>query len=946
VVLKGEPLPGKEGIPPFDLNVQARGDGRAITVESLAAKLPGITAQLSGPVTIERNGLLREGNARFAVEADLAEQPWFAAKGRLRGEARMVSGVREAPNVEFQFEASDVLAQQLSLSAVNARGRFSWPQLQVASATVVGGEGERLELRGSWDFREKEIQDGAIEGQIRRRSLARWLPPQPEFDVVRLKAEVAGAADNLQHHGTAEAEGLKVRGVNPVTTAVEWRGRGASIESFSGTATAGTTTVRAEGAIQRSGLALDRLELSQGATRRLSLTEKATLRWRPTLQFESVHLAGPEGRLDGSVTWGDAGRIEVSARNLDPAWIEELIPRGQFKWRLALLAVTGTWDRGPLTFSISGGAEIDMGNGHTAAVNAAARGSKDGIQVEALRATEGDATVFNASGAVPVVIHPRGKELIVIEPDGPVTVDALAAPHAIFWEQLAQATGIELKDPQASARVQGTWLRPQGELRLAATRVAIDPARFKRPLPELSQLDVRLTGARDGVRLETFSLQIEGQALRAQGRLPVPDGQWREVVKPPFGMARRGADLRVEIPGADLAAFARFLPAYVAPKGQLRLDVTYRETKLDGSLHLRDAASRPLGPLGVLQEINAEVRMAGRALEFHNVGAKSGGQPVTLTGKVELPETGQPRFDLTLRGSNLPFVRQAGLLVRGDLDLKLQTPPSGPPRIAGSVRLRDSLFLSDVRSFLPQGAVAAVRRPPYFAIETPPLNAWGLAVEVAGDRFLRLRTPVFSGVASARFRLTGTLGEPRAIGEATVDEGIVLMPFASFEIRQGAVRLTEANPFEPTIFVRGTGRRFGYDLTMELDGSPTSPNVILSSSPALDSEQVLLMVMTGAPPTNDITFSATQRVTRIGTFLGQSLLGSLGTDAANADRLSIASGEKISKQGKETYEIEYKLSDRLTVSGEYNEFDEHSAGVKWRIFPKKKGSEEVQDAAK
>src|SRR6185503_7357719 len=117
-------------------------------------------------------------------------------------------------------------------------------------------------------------------------------------------------------------------------------------------------------------------------------------------------------------------------------------------------------------------------------------------------------------------------------------------------------------------------------------------------------------------------------------------------------------------------------------------------------------------------------------------------------------------------------------------------------------------------------------------------NTWTLAVDVVGEEFLRLRTPVFTGVASAHFRLGGTLGEPRAIGEITIEEGNVRMPFASFSVTQGSVRLTEADPYEPTIYLRGTGRRYGYDLTIELDGSATQPNVVFTSSPPLDSEQV------------------------------------------------------------------------------------------------------------
>jgi translocation and assembly module TamB len=276
------------------------------------------------------------------------------------------------------------------------------------------------------------------------------------------------------------------------------------------------------------------------------------------------------------------------------------------------------------------------------------------------------------------------------------------------------------------------------------------------------------------------------------------------------------------------------------------------------------------------------------------------------------------------------------MLVRGDLDLKLTTPEKGPPVISGKVLLRDSLFLTDVRAYLPHGATASpTRRPPYFAIETAPLDTWILNVDVLGTRFIRVRTPVFAGLASTRFHLGGTLGDPRALGEATIDEGVIRMPFAAFEVGQGSVRLSEESPFEPTIFLRGTGRHYGYDLTVEITGKASAPKIVFTSSPALDAEQVLLMVMTGTAPANEVSSSLTHRAVQIGAFFGHSLIDSLTGGSVEPDRLSFESGEKVSQQGKETYSIEYKLTDRWSVTGEYDEFDEYNAGFKWRVAPKK-----------
>jgi translocation and assembly module TamB len=298
------------------------------------------------------------------------------------------------------------------------------------------------------------------------------------------------------------------------------------------------------------------------------------------------------------------------------------------------------------------------------------------------------------------------------------------------------------------------------------------------------------------------------------------------------------------------------------------------------------------------------------------------------------------------------LVRQTGLLVRADVDLKLSTagggaPGSAParvPAISGTVKLRDSMFLSDLRAFIPRGGGGApTRRPPYFAIEGPPFNAWRLNVDVHGERFMRLRSTLFTGTASAHFKLGGTLGEPRLIGEAVVATGVVTLPFAAFKIDEATVRVTEADPNSLRLFATGTSRRYGYDLRMEATGTADAPVIVFSSSPALEAKQVLLMVMAGELPNDEITYGSAQRAARLGTYLGQSLISSFGGDPTDAGRLTIMTGERVSSLGRETYEAEYRLTDRFTLVGEYDEYDAYNTGVKWSVRPAEKAAPAVAD---
>src|SRR6185295_15937680 len=94
---------------------------------------------------------------------------------------------------------------------------------------------------------------------------------------------------------------------------------------------------------------------------------------------------------------------------------------------------------------------------------------------------------------------------------------------------------------------------------------------------------------------------------------------------------------------------------------------------------------------------------------------------------------------------------------------------------------------------------SVTRVPPYFAVKAAPFRTWPLAVEIYGPSAIKIRTTVFTGTVSARFHLGGTLGEPRAVGDLTVDTGSVLFPFATFKVQQGALRLREADPFHARI---------------------------------------------------------------------------------------------------------------------------------------------------
>ncbi len=233
------------------------------------------------------------------------------------------------------------------------------------------------------------------------------------------------------------------------------------------------------------------------------------------------------------------------------------------------------------------------------------------------------------------------------------------------------------------------------------------------------------------------------------------------------------------------------------------------------------------------------------------------------------------------------------------------------------------------------GSVAAPRtRPPYFSIEDPMLANWRVAVDVQGERFLRVRSPLFNGEVSAALKLQGTLKDPIVLGDLKIDSGAVRFPFGLLQVQQGLVNLTSQDPYHPQLSVTAASKQFGYDIRMEVTGPVDAPVIQFTSNPPLSSEQILLMVTAGEMPQGNYTLTPQQRAQTVALFLGRDLLAKLGLGDQAQQRLTIRSGEEISEQGRPTYHVEYKLTDRWALEGEYDRFGDFNAGFKWRVYSK------------
>jgi len=929
---KAEPT-AKTKAPPFEVSAAAHGNLRELTLTELHVDAPFATAKLSAPVTFSLDHPLSAESAQLSVQADLARLPWLeSARGKVEGSVT-VAGDSAAARQNFELKFSDVAVGDFSLKEAQARGVLAWPRMELTQLQVQLDETSSLETHGAVDWQTRELTGVAVKAKLGPAWFARWLPADAGWSTAEITATAKGPLAAPRHQGSLKLSGAKWPPLHPFDAAGSWQGTGTTLE-ISTHATAGKSALELAGTVEPHGLQLTKFRFAPGGLPEWQLAAPAHLAWSPVWQIDRLQLASPDGALTLQAKGGVDGVIELAVTHFASASLEDWLTITGPGWQLHTLGLTGRAVEGTFAFTAALTAEIAM-SPQPAQVKLVASGDAHGVTLKELSVVESNRVLTQATGRLPVAWVLAPTPHLALDEAAPLELAVSTEAESPLWATLSAYTGLELTKPTAKISLKGTLRQPVGEIQVNVARLGVTPGRFKFPLPDFDDLLLALQFGREKVTVTNFSAQLDGQAVRASGQTPMDDGRWRQLWRTPATFDWSRAEAKVEIPDADLAALARRFPNFVAAHGRLRARVELAPGgRFSGELHLIDAATRPLAPFGSLQAINADLLLADHLITVRTLTAKLAGEPVTLDGSVTLVPGAAPRLALALKGQNLPLVRNTGLLLRSDLDLRANTDAAGVTRLSGTVNVRDCLVLANVnlRTLLPTGRRGVTRQPPYFSVETEPFRHWPLAVAVRAPGVVRVRTTVYNGTASASFHLGGTLGEPRAVGALTVDQGQVMFPFATFKVQQGAVRLREADPFHAVVSLNATSQRRDYQLRLEMTGELPAPNVTITATPALAAADALLMVMTGQVPAGDTTTAASsgQRLALLGAYLGRGLFQDLGF--GGEDRLEVSAGERVSRQGRETYEFEYKLSERWSALGEYDEFDAYNAGLKWRLY--------------
>lgn len=942
----------QHGFPALKFSLEADGDSVGLNLRKLNIRSPLASAELTNTAGLTWAGELRSEPARLRIAMDLAKLPVATLAGQVEGVVRIEPQGKRLPLVQFQFSMGQASMGQWVVDTALVRGEFAPPVLKLAEFRADFADASTVRAHGAFDIKTGRVQEGhwQLSG-----GFLQQLFSGVSYATLAASGDVDGPLTNLTHSGEVALAACRTTGLKPFDLKARWSGLHQHLSAANIEVTAGESALSiaasAELDVAKSKIVarLDQLSLRRGKDELYVLQQPGVIR----LFTAGTNTVGPWWTLDvDSLDWGSERR-SISTR-ADLAWpahgnvtlvmtnvagsdFSDFVEADIANVALAELNAAVQWSNGPVQSVISLAGSMTNSTGHVFELRGTVK-TDESLTVEQLTLANDYTPTLSVTGSVPVkvtleggagnLVWNRSRSIALAGDWNDDQAGSLSVP-------LGTRGHVEVSQPELRVRISGTPAAPAAELTVGAKKLAWFSQTNHSPLPKLEDVQLKVEVRPDTIQLTTFDAKLDGQPITAAGEWPITEEGWRgllsERILPDWNQARG----RLELDAAQVAAFSSYLPEMLSPEGRLSAVMELKPGKhLEGVASLTNAATRPMGTITPLRDIAATVRFAGTRAVLEDFRGQLGGQPVRADGFVAVAGLDGSRleYQVNLHGTNVPVSRSAELLLRGDFEVSLRGGSNGPPQLSGSVTLRDGLFVQNASALVWSGPVRPEWRPPYFSVTNEPFADWKLDLIVGGDRFLRVRTPVFSGIVSADFQLRGSLGTPVLTGEARVNSGRLIFPFGSLTLNQGFASLTGNDPRGPDLQIYASGRNYRYDLRLEVKGPADGANVILSSTPPLASEEILLMLTAGEIPRSDFAFSNSDRAGRLGTFLGTDLLSRyLGTDPAK-ERLIFRSGESISGEGRLTYSVEYRLTDRWSIIGAYDEFNAFNADLKWKVF--------------
>ena len=414
-----------------------------------------------------------------------------------------------------------------------------------------------------------------------------------------------------------------------------------------------------------------------------------------------------------------------------------------------------------------------------------------------------------------------------------LTVQNLPASLAVLFAPKLDMTGTL----SASAALTGTLGAPIGNITLNAQNIKL------RSGPASAMPAADLTG----------SAEVSGKAANVNATLTA--GQ--DVALTAAGLVPLSADgpLNLHVTGrTDL----RLLDLFVAGnetevRGLVTADVMVTGTtvapRVDGDATLDDGSVQDIGNGLNLTHMTARMQAAGPMITLQSFQATAGDGRITGHGTIDLGTPGFP-LDIALDAANATPISSD--IFSGNLDaaLTLKGALRGQMALAGTVNIGKANI--NIPKSLPPSVAdlpiinAGEKLPP----PPSPLPAVLLDLLVTAKNQIFVRGDGIFAELGGRVHLTGTMAAPDPEGGFELIRGNVSLAGKNLQFTKGNVSFNGA-AFMPTLDLEASAvTADNTTATLIVGGTAAKPEITLTSSPPLPSDEILARLLFGQSTTS------------------------------------------------------------------------------------------------
>jgi hypothetical protein len=882
-----------------------------------------------------------DGDARMDLTVDLSAQSWVDASGRIDVALLFGAGTLTSEALRFSLEGRKLSFADFSAELVEVSGRLDRAGVQLESLTLRprGTEhGDVVSGSGSVDFESASL-DLAYSASLGADWMNILIGQSLFVDSVELSSGRVSGRWELPEISAEVTTSLQSEATERIDLDGSFRLTELSALSWEGAIRCSGAELNAELLAEQGAdawsLEIARLQWTDPDRPTLNLVAPARLRWLrgdgPMETRVSVSPLVLEGAdLEVAVAYSPEAGLQALLKNVSLARLDRWLQADLPAYYAESIDLSMTRFRPYLEGVVRIAAEEAIDAAASARLEMSAELRERGIDVENVRLQFSGEEALRGQLKIPVRLRMPGGA------DAPGFYEVTRSPLSGqlkgrsptgFTEWLEARTGLELVEASLDMELNGDFSRPVGHLNLRIGELGLDAHSTEFKMPAVSDVDIRFRVDESAVVVEQLDLLINKSPLSATMQIPVDvlaalirANDW---TLEPWLAAATGS---IRLDAWEVEDWVDWLPPYLRRSGILSGALQLEAgLAMQGELQFTDFGLRPTASLPAVDSIVGRIRFADQVLTISEVGAEMGGSPVELIGRIDLSDWKQPLWNFQLQGLNVPIIRTTEMILRSDLDLRLQLDEAEPtPLVAGALKLRSGTLLVDFDPLAPSLQKGPGTKPPFFRVAEGPFMDWRFDLKATGEQFMRIRSPYFRTVLSANLDLKGSFAFPELTGSVQTRGGELQFPGAKFVLDDGEAFIEPSRPDVMQLNFTGIAQKSSRVIVMEVSHRLDDPHVQFQSTPPMSNADIVRFLATGSTTGGGLG--------NVGLYLGQSMLGAGSMDAGFADKLTVDIGESTTRSGRSTLGIRYEWSPTWSVEGEYDVYDAYNADLIWSIF--------------